>query len=348
MEDGLLVHHAIAIRVFENADAVARRTIIAARLQHAAFLPGLGGEQSAAIGIFRRLRDPESSARVPLHGDGFVDQRFSGHDAGPEARLHLKLLDGVHRPERPTFWIAQCCQIGLGTQFIHVLPSSGPEDCAEDEAANARVFQRGVGALKEPGRAMFWAFEGPHLRLDVVNGSTGAADVLLLLFRASQVGPGVCDLWGEGRSKHEYVIGEREVVKSLVIQIEERCVANDGMRIRPDIEHHAAGEALALGGIPGAPESRLAPGHIAGRDCSRHGHDATAALGECGESRLGFGGEWREFAAVEQHYIHLRELRGIRRRGGRDHNSALLQNRGIVGAKGLRITADENTQGGGG
>ena len=100
VEELLLVGLAVAVGVDQYADLVLSRTIIAAGHQHPALAPGLGGQRTASVRIFRGLGDPHATALVPLHGDGLVDQRFGDHDAGLEARLHLEGGDGLFRAAR--------------------------------------------------------------------------------------------------------------------------------------------------------------------------------------------------------------------------------------------------------
>ena len=87
VEELFLVGHAVAIRVDQHADLILGRAIIAAGHQHPALAPGFGGQRPAAVRVFRGLGNPHPPAFIPLHRDGFVDERLGGRDISLEAWL---------------------------------------------------------------------------------------------------------------------------------------------------------------------------------------------------------------------------------------------------------------------
>ena len=193
VEELLLVGDAVAIGVDQHADLILRGTVVAARDQHPALTPGLGGQRTTTVRIFRGLGDPHATALVPLHGDGLVDQGFGDHDAGLEARLHLERGDGLLGAAGAADRITEVDEVILRAEFVHVGAAGRPGDAAFDEGPVAGVGERGGIALQEDGGTETGILEDPGLRLDVIDGGLVGdfGDVLT-------VG---ADLGGEGRSQ---------------------------------------------------------------------------------------------------------------------------------------------------
>ena len=170
MKDLLLVEDAVVLAGGKDADLVLGRTVVTARHEHAAFAPGLGGERSTSVGIFRSLGDPHATALIPLDRDGFVDQRLGRHDAGLEAGLHLERGDGLLGAAGTTDGVTHVGEVLGRAKLVGVGATGGPGDASLDEGAVAGVGERLSLALQEDGGSQAGILEDPRLRLDVVDG----------------------------------------------------------------------------------------------------------------------------------------------------------------------------------
>ena len=300
VEELLVVGLAVAIGVDEDADLVLRRAVIASRHQHPALAPGFGGQRSATVRIFRRLRDPHAAAFVPLHGDGLIDQGFGGRDAGLEAGLHLEGRDSLLRATGAADRVAHVYQVLLRAEFVDVGTTSGPGDTALDEGAVAGVSERGGVALQEDGGTEAAVLEDPGLRLDVVDrrlvGDFG--DVLA-------VG---ADLGGEGRGEDVDLLVELEVENCVVRDVEGGGVLGERMGVGPDVKHHQGAEATALGRPAGA-EGVAGPRSRGAGDGATEGDEGDPAIGKIGERRAVDDLVRRVILPMEQDHFILVVLR---------------------------------------
>ena len=72
-EDGLLVHLAVAVAIFEHADAAERLVL---------------GRCGDVLHIADHLDDPEPALRIPVDEDWLLDHRFAGHELDVIPRRH--------------------------------------------------------------------------------------------------------------------------------------------------------------------------------------------------------------------------------------------------------------------
>ena len=275
MEDLLLVEDAVVLARGEDADLVLRRTVIAAGDEHAAFPPGLGGERTATIRIFRSLRDPQAAAFVPLDGDGLVDQRLGRDDAGLEARLQLEGGDGLLGAARTADRVTHVHEIFRRAEFVDVRPTGRPGDAALDEGTITGMGERLGFALQEHRGTQAGVLEDPGLRLDVVDGG--------LVGDFGDLLPIGADLRSEGRSEHLDLLVEIEFEDRLVGDVEGGGILGERMGVGTDIQHHQRPEATTVGG-PARAESLLAPGRGRTGDGAAERDETDASVREVGES----------------------------------------------------------------
>ena len=161
VENVLLVHFAIAVGIFQHADAVPSRSIVVAGIENASFLPCRGHERASSVRILRSFRHPHAALAVPLHGDGLVDQRFIGNEVRHEAGLHLELLDSIDSAQRTADGVAEVRKILLAAEFIGVLAFSCPGHGAQDEGTHARMGECFLSSLEKNRRAVTGGFVSP-------------------------------------------------------------------------------------------------------------------------------------------------------------------------------------------
>ena len=117
-EDSFLVHHAVAVRVLEDADAVDGFQLARGRRR---------------VHVAGHLDDPDAPGGVPLHRDGRLDERFGGDDLDAEAGRELEGLErggGGERRVGGDFFLGHARLLFLA-RLVAVLGES--EGCDEEQ-----------------------------------------------------------------------------------------------------------------------------------------------------------------------------------------------------------------------
>ena len=97
VKNKLSVGATVFVVVNQDADSVAGWTILDTGFgqEAAVIFPGvlafLGFDSVAAVRIFRGFGDPKPPGRIPVHRNGFVDQRLRGDEADFEVWVELEL-----------------------------------------------------------------------------------------------------------------------------------------------------------------------------------------------------------------------------------------------------------------
>ena len=229
VENFLLVHAPVAIRVGENGDAINGRTLRVRRTDaEAGILPRrtlhLGFGLTAAVRIFRRLGDPQAAIRSPLDVHHLVDERLGGHEGDVEIGVNIELGCGFLRRGRAALGITQRGQFFLRAKLIHIRALPRPGDAAQHHGFDVRQV-KGLVVVPEQGdeRAMILRLVGPHLRLHVIDRGLPARPDVGAVERV--IGPGRRVAGGEDARLRHHV----QVVVNLVVHLEVRHALRDRM-----------------------------------------------------------------------------------------------------------------------
>ena len=337
VEDLLLVEVAVALGADEDRDLVLGGAVIETGHQHAAFLPRLGVQGAAAVGVLGGLRDPEAATFVPLDGDGLVDEGFGDDRGGLEAGLQAELRDGVGGTARAAHGVTEIGQVGRGAELVEVGALGDPSDAALEEGVDAGVTQGGRVALEQDDGAVGRGLEHPGLRLDVVDG--GATGLGLAA--------GVGDLGGEGGGEDVVLLVQGEIEDRVILDVEGRHALDERVRVGADVEHGRRAELLALG-RPTAAEVVAAPVGGATGDRAVHDDETVTGLGEVGQGLLGGGVIGGELGLVKEGDVHRGEVGRERGRGALHLRPTLTEAGGEIGADGVLVADDQDPERSGG
>ena len=337
VEDLLLVEVAVPLGADEDRDLILGGAVIETGDQHAAFLPRLGVQGAAAVGVLGGFRDPEATPLVPLDGDGLVDEGLGDDGGGLEAGLQAELRDGVGGTARAAHGVTEVGQVGLGAELVEVGALGDPGDAALEEGVDAGVAQGGHIALEQDDGAVGRSLEHPGLRLDVVDG--GATGLGLAA--------GVGDLGGEGGGEDVVLLVQGEVEDRVILDVERRHALDERVRVGADIEHGRRAELLALG-RPTAAEVVAAPVGRATGDRAVHDDETVTGLGEVGQGLLGGGVIGGELGLVKERDVRRGEVGRERGRGELHLRPTLAKAGGEVGADGVLVADDQDPQRSGG
>lgn len=334
MENLLLIEVTVALGADEDGELVLGWAVVETRDQHATLLPRLGVERAAAIGVFRRFRDPHAATLVPLDGDGLIDERLGDDSRRLEARLEAELGDRVSRPARTAHRITQVRELGRNAKFVDIGALGNPGHPALQESVDAGVAQRDGIALEQHHGAMVSGLKHPGLRLDVIHRGTAGFGL------TASIG----DLGSEGSGKNESLIIQGEVVDRVIFDVEGGEILDQRVGIGADIQHGGGTELLAVGG-PSAAEVLAGPLGRGAGDGTVHDDQAVAGLREIGEGLLAGGAVGGELGLIKQGDVDLTQVSGQRGRGAADFRAALDKRSREVSADRILVADDEHLQG---
>ena len=253
------------------------------------------------VGVARGLGDPHAAALVPVEGDRVDHQGLGGHKGQLEVLVHEVGLVGPLRGQGAAGGVAQARQLIGGVEQVHLAPS-GPGDAAQEQGAEGGVREgRVVVALQGHEGPVGALVDHPHLGRDGEDVVEGAREDARLLVHV-------------------------HLVVDLVLEIEVRDAAGDGVGLVVEVEADLALEPLRDAVLPGAAGPLLEPAGLLAADGVVHHHQAAAALEEGLEVAPLLAADRARLGGVHDQHVGARQLvLGGKAQGPLDLSAALLE-----------------------
>src|SRR5204862_439602 len=104
--------------------------------QRAAVFPCSRVGRAAAVGVFRRLADPEPAALIPIEIHDLVDKRLGRDEVDRELGMDLDFSRSFRGSGRSALGITErIAEFAGDAELVDIFPLSSPGDAAEEDGA---------------------------------------------------------------------------------------------------------------------------------------------------------------------------------------------------------------------